>query len=375
MKRIIFNNSFSHLLLVLIPFALLACYSHQSLAKAYKYQDKQGRWHFTDRPPQKQFKAEEINISRQKRSGTTRTGNNSDLANLLNNKFPTDKPEKKATLAVVEIKNAIGLGSGFFFSENGYIVTNKHVVKPTESTQWNKYKQKLAQQKAHFLVIRNNLDRRGAYHDKLYNSLLDYERTIKKVRNRESRRVLEARYNITRNNYQESERLLKILKSRYSTAKKDLEASQSFLRRKDRESYWAQKYKIRLKDGAELYAKYIGASKKHDLAFLKLDGHNTPFLTAAKQNQNIQGSKVYAIGSPLGISDSLTAGTITRIENNYLYTDTKVFPGNSGGPLINEEGKVLGVITQKITQGKAQASGFGRALPISLVTDELAKFR
>ena len=362
-------SKYSYYLIIATLLFLFLGHPLNAIGKTYKFQDKQGQWHYTDRPPHNQLEVTEIQIDHADKNSSV-----IDLASLLNKKFPSDKPEKKATLAVVEIKNAIGLGSGFFFTENGDIVTNKHAVKPTESTQWNKYKQKLAQQKELFLVTKHNLDLRSAYHDRLYNSLTEYERAIDRIRDRTSRRILEARHSITLNNYHESERLLQTLKSRYITAKNNFETSQSFLKRKDRESYWAHQYKIRIKDGTELHAKYLGVSKDHDLAFLKLDGYKTPFLTADNQTQNIQGSKVYAIGSPLGISDSLTSGSVTRVQESYIYTDTRIFPGNSGGPLINEAGKVLGGITQKIARGKATSPGFGRALPISLVNREFAKF-
>ncbi len=368
MKRFTVKSPLYRLIIV-TPLFLLLGQPIQAIGKAYKFQDKQGQWHYTDRPPKNQSIATEIQVKGQKNA------EKADLASSLNNDFPSDKPEKIATLAVVEIKNAIGLGSGFFFSEDGYIVTNKHVVKPTESTAWNKYKQKLARQEELLLNARNSLEQRSAYHDRLHSSLVEYERTIHRVRNRSSRSILEARYNMMLNSYQESERLLNTLKSRYADAKSSFEASQSFLRQKDRESYWAQRYKIRIKNGTQLHAKYIGASKVYDLAFLKLDGYRTPFLRAETNlKKNIQSSRVYAIGSPLGISDSLTSGSVTRVQNDYIYTDTKIFPGSSGGPLINEAGKVLGVITQKVTQGKAKDPGFGRALPISLAIQELSKF-
>ena len=175
------------------------------------------------------------------------------------------------------------------------------------------------------------------------------------------------------NNYKESERLLRITKSNYNAAKKKFKKSKSYMTNKGRESYWAQKYKIRIKDGSMLSARYVGASKDHDLAFLKLDKYKTPFLVAARRDQNLRGSKVFAIGSPLGISDSLTSGTVTSIQGSYIYTDTSIFPGNSGGPLIDETGKVIGVIAQKITKNNVMSKGFGIAIPINIVNLEFNK--
>ena len=79
-----------------------------------------------------------------------------------------------------------------------------------------------------------------------------------------------------------------------------------------------------------------------------------------------------AIGSPLGVSDSLTAGIVTKSSRDHLFTDTQILPGNSGGPLINADGLVLGVNTAVLSQNK-NANGLGMAIYASRVRSEFAR--
>ena len=66
---------------------------------------------------------------------------------------------------------------------------------------------------------------------------------------------------------------------------------------------------------------------------------------------------------------------MTSIQGGYIYTDISIFPGNSGGPLINKTGKVLGVITYKITKDNIMSQGFGMVIPFNIVNHEFDKLR
>jgi S1-C subfamily serine protease len=105
---------------------------------------------------------------------------------------------------------------------------------------------------------------------------------------------------------------------------------------------------------------------------LKLDNYSTPFLTLSNQKYPRQGTQVFAIGSPLGITDSLTAGIITKSSRDHLFTDTQILPGNSGGPLIDADGKVLGVNTAVVAQNR-NADGLGLAIYVSRIRSEFAR--
>lgn len=86
-----------------------------------------------------------------------------------------------------------------------------------------------------------------------------------------------------------------------------------------------------------------------------------------------QGAAVFAVGSPLGMRDSVTSGIVTRRTKDYLVTDARILPGNSGGPLMNSEGEVVGVNTLKFAQ-TAMAEGFGMAIPLSVVRTAFGKY-
>ena len=85
-----------------------------------------------------------------------------------------------------------------------------------------------------------------------------------------------------------------------------------------------------------------------------------------------QGTPVFAIGSPFGISDALTAGIVTKASKDHLFTDTQILPGNSGGPLIDADGKVLGVNTAIVAKNR-NADGLGLAIYASRIRTEFAR--
>lgn len=114
----------------------------------------------------------------------------------------------------------------------------------------------------------------------------------------------------------------------------------------------------------------IGYDKNLDLALLKINGTYDHLEFANSDDVKI-GEKVVAIGNPLGLSFSATEGIISAVnregKNNlpdYLQTDASLNPGNSGGPLINAEGKVIG-----INNFKANAESIGFALESNTIVD------
>jgi S1-C subfamily serine protease len=109
-------------------------------------------------------------------------------------------------------------------------------------------------------------------------------------------------------------------------------------------------------------ARLVGKDETRDLALLKIDGNFRP-LELADSDELEVGQKVIAIGNPLGLSFTVTEGIISGLEragpnglNEYVQTDVSLNPGNSGGPLIDTQGKVVGINNFKI--GGAEAIGF-----------------
>ena len=118
-------------------------------------------------------------------------------------------------------------------------------------------------------------------------------------------------------------------------------------------------------------ADFIGKDEIRDIALLKIEGNYTPLALATKESLQV-GEKVIAIGNPLGLSFTVTEGIISALDragpsglNEYVQTDVSLNPGNSGGPLIDIEGKVVGINNFKI--GGAESLGF------SLESDAIKK--
>jgi len=274
-------------------------------AQIYKYKDENGNWYFTDveKGGMKDMGSMDSVVE------TDPTAE--DLSQSFLEKFKPKSEVEKASLATMTVKTPAGSGSGFFISSNGYIITNKHVIRGSASADDRHRQGVTAAEKNYGMawVIQ----------------------------------TFQSRQNQTSN---------------YSRKKKVTRRSRG--------------YKVILKDKSEHYVHLISESKKHDLALLKMDRFTTPFLSPLTMGGVHQGMPVYAIGSPIGLRDSVTAGIVSGIEKGYIKTDAQIYPGNSGGPLVTKEGQVIGINTMKRITHKFEGLGF--AIPIDRALEEFQRY-
>jgi len=141
----------------------------------------------------------------------------------------------------------------------------------------------------------------------------------------------------------------------------------------------ADKVVVTLPDKREFKAKIVGADKRSDVALVKIEGTGLPVVRIGDINRLRVGEWVVAIGSPFGLDNTVTAGIVSakqRDTGDYLpliQTDVAVNPGNSGGPLINMRGEVVGINSQ-IYSRSGGFMGISFAIPIDeamRVSDQL----
>ena len=149
----------------------------------------------------------------------------------------------------------------------------------------------------------------------------------------------------------------------------------------------AQRVEVTLADKHKYKATVVGVDKQHDLALLLINAPNLVPATLAESNGLVVGQRVYAIGNPFGLSGTMTRGIISAIRSigvqsgapieDAIQTDAAVNPGNSGGPLLNSRGEVIGITTLIASAGADQSAGIGFAIPINTaksVLDDFAKY-
>ena len=138
--------------------------------------------------------------------------------------------------------------------------------------------------------------------------------------------------------------------------------------------------KVKFSGGEEYKAKVVGTDPSSDVALLKIDaGKTLPFLQLGNSESAKVGDWVVAVGNPLGLGHTITAGIISGKERNisdqlfeeFLQTDASINPGNSGGPLITLDGKVVGMNTA-IVSG---ANTVGFAIPSSYLSNVVEQLR
>ena len=142
---------------------------------------------------------------------------------------------------------------------------------------------------------------------------------------------------------------------------------------------------VQLNDGTTLQASIVGRDSSYDLAVLKVNRTGLTALTFGNSDDVAVGDSVIAIGSPLGLSGTVTLGIVSAKDRavtagesqgdssfiNAIQTDAAINPGNSGGPLVNSAGAVIGVNSAIATLGSSSLSsqtgsiGLGFAIPIN----------
>ncbi len=153
----------------------------------------------------------------------------------------------------------------------------------------------------------------------------------------------------------------------------------------------ADELTVKLVDNSEYKAKLIGTDPTTEVALIKIDAKDLPAAVLGN-SENVQiGEWVLAIGNPLNLTSTVTAGIVSalgrgvniiRSKNNlsgiedFIQTDAAINPGNSGGALVNIKGEVIGINTA-IASGTGQYVGYGFAVPINIaksVVDDLLKY-
>ena len=137
----------------------------------------------------------------------------------------------------------------------------------------------------------------------------------------------------------------------------------------------ANRIEVKLADGTIFDAEIVGSDIETDLALLKIDASNLKPLEYGEVESTLVGSWVLAIGAPFGLEQTVTAGIVSAKGRSagdqyipYLQTDVAINMGNSGGPLINMQGKVIGV-NSKIYSTDGGSVGLSFAIPIDLAVD------
>src|SRR5579862_1680645 len=137
---------------------------------------------------------------------------------------------------------------------------------------------------------------------------------------------------------------------------------------------------VTLSDKREMKARVVGTDPRTDIAVLKLEGSNFPYLMLADSSKVEVGDIVLAVGDPFGVGQTVTAGIVSAtgrgglgIEEveDFIQTDAPINPGNSGGALVDDEGHLIGINTAILSGNSGGNQGIGFAVPINLARHDM----
>ncbi|HZF03284.1 MAG TPA: Do family serine endopeptidase [Patescibacteria group bacterium] len=139
---------------------------------------------------------------------------------------------------------------------------------------------------------------------------------------------------------------------------------------------------VRLGDHSEHKAKVVGLDPRTDVALLKIEARDLPALPFGDSDRLEVGEPVMAIGNPFGLEQTVTTGIVSAKErfigsgpyDDFIQTDASVNPGNSGGPLVDTRGTLVGINTAIFSQTGGSV-GIGFAIPVNLAKDVLGQLK
>lgn len=342
---------------VFFPIIVLIVLQSDGFAKIYKYKNKDGTIVYTDTPSEQTGKAEQIDNTHAGEKAST------DISEQLNSKLKPKTIIEKAALCVVTIKSSLGHGSGFFITDDGYILTNKHVIRVPEEEE-KRRKTIHANATSKIKSYQKQLNEEKKRLDNYKKRVDEYKKYLESIDNQKEKRFVQTDYQAALKQYQS---WLKEYNRREHTFKKQVKSYEGQKNADDLNLSLAnldQHFTIYLSDNSKHHVYLVAISQAQDLALLKLNGYKTPFLTPANRALLNKGQPVYAIGNPATLKNSVSKGIISGWENDFIKTDAKIYPGNSGGPLVTETGNVAGINTFKKLTHKFEGLGF--ALPVDL---------
>jgi S1-C subfamily serine protease len=339
--------------------ALMAGLSASVPAAVYKYK-KDGVWHFTDNPG-------DVPPSQLNSTAAPQAPHQA-AADLKKKLFSALKPAneiERATLATVAIETSFGYGTGFFVTDDGYILTNKHVIRQMSGP--GTANDPAAASRASALDrFEAQLQREMERLEEAHNDLAAFRRFIDGQPESPSRQYNESRYQEGLQRYRRWEKSLDEHQQKLSAERSAFEATLVQQRVDASLAGLNRNFSIYLADNTPLYAYVVEISEAYDLALLKVDGYTTPFLAPQNPFASAQGDPVYAIGNPVKLRNSVTSGVVSGFQGAFVKTNAQIYPGNSGGPLVTAQGRVIGINTFKKLTHKFEGLGFAISIAVAM---------
>jgi hypothetical protein len=270
-------------------------------------------------------------------------------------------------MATVAIETSFGYGSGFFVTGDGYILTNKHVIRlnPEKGTKDDP----AAASKVKLLErFQEKLDREVQRLEEARSDLDDFRQYIDGQSESSTRDFNEKRYREGLRRFRRWEESVNEKRKQLDSERSRLETSLVQQRLDATLAGLNRNFTIYLADNTPLYAYVVEISNQYDLALLKVDGYTTPFIQPISPFASAQGDPVYAIGNPVKLRNSVASGVVSGFEGPFVKTNAQIYPGNSGGPLVTAQGRVIGINTFKRLTHKFEGLGFAISISVAMET-------
>lgn len=267
----------------------------------------------------------------------------------IESSYPPKNEIERARNATVFIQTEWGAsGSGFIVDADCRVITNRHVIEFNE--------EKLRSD------VTSSREVQGAYVEQKRDLLVEIERLRFEFQKAQRSGVSSA----------DMLKLREELDLRRAEFDSLADTYRSEIDSKIRDEAWKFKYahlKVSLVDGTEYSVANVTISERFDLAEFTLNENDCPFLVAGNLDDLAQGSPLFTIGNPSGLTYTVTSGVFSGFRKDdgrvFLQTDAPINAGNSGGPLIDPQGRVVGINTMVLKD----AQNIGFSIPVTAINE------
>ena len=334
-------------------------------AKIYKYQDEQGHWHFTDTP------VGDIPEDTPDQRPSADLSEIRDIESQMINAYDPQTPIDQAAIAVVAIHTGSKYRTGFFITDNGYLITHRdslksETVKSNVEMDPNKIEENRRTLKQAKRWLANQEANLKTAEEQLQQLKFQAENETEPV----LREQKQQDYEKTRFDVARKKGFLVKKRNQYMRLEQNVEASRNAMAGGDTEAEYEETIRVELKGFSSYPARLVATSMRYNLALLKIDNCKSPIIEMLERDAVQKGMPVTVIGNPHKHEITRHTGTVVNFAGDFIKSSAFSSSYDSGGPLLTEDGRWIGVVFHRAPIGDRGDLQSGYALSADALMKE-----
>jgi len=293
----------------------------------------------------------------------------------MTNAFAPQTPIEQASMAIVWVHSGSIVRTGFFVSDDGYLVTHRDYMKSeTVEIEIETDPKKLEEKKQNLRMAKRWLSNQEAKLQTTKEQLEQLQREAENETDPTLREQKQKDYEDAQSAFIRRQRFLVKKRSVYIDLEKEILASEAAMGGNDATAEEVNTYSIELKDGSIYRARVVATSVRYNLALLRVENCKSPFIEMLERSDTRPGMSVTVVADPRKLMAQNKHGAILGWAEEYVRTSASITHAESGGPLLADDGKWIGVAFYETNFPYQQGARVGYALVADEVMKEFGAF-